>query len=82
MKSESFHNLLIPNEIGELVDQFITEGRIVSIFDTVVNIQLGQGIIISLVKYSNQMTALSIKCPAFFKELQSKQLTLLVGEAV
>ena len=68
------------NEVGQLVCELTAEGRIVSIFDKAVNILIPQELLVSLVRHTKQMTPMSVKCPAFFEDLRSRQLRLRLGE--
>jgi hypothetical protein len=60
-----------PKEVGQLVTEFTTDGRIVSVFDRAVNILISHKIIISIVARTRQMTALSILYPSLFNYFQS-----------
>lgn len=63
-----------------MVCDLMAEGRIVSIFDKAVNILMPQGLLVSLVERRNQMTAMSVRCPAVFESLSSRRLRLRVGD--
>lgn len=71
-----------PDEVGQLVCDLMAEGRIVSIFDKTVNILIPQGLLVSLVERHDQMTPMSVRCPAVFDSLRSRRLKLRKGDAV
>jgi len=69
-----------PTEVGQLVCEFSTEGRIVSVYDKAANILVPPGLLVSLVQHPGQMTPMSVKCPALFERLRSRQVKLKVGD--
>ena len=70
------------NEVGQLVCELSEEGRVVSIFENAVNIRISNGLLVSLVASSEQMTPMSVKCPDVFNRLMTRQLMLKVGDTV
>lgn len=82
MKFHSQSSKLKANEAGGLIEQFKAEGRVISLFDRAVNIRFAPNRLLSVVRDSDQMTAMSVKCPAFFHELKSNNIQLMIGGPV
>ena len=70
------------NEVGQLVCALSEEGRVVSVFENAVNIRISNGLLVSLVASSKQMTPMGVNCPDVFNRLMNRQLMLKVGDIV
>jgi len=57
---------------GVMVHSLSGEGRVVSVYARALNIRYGNGLLVSLIEDSNQMTALSLFVPSFFPSQEVK----------
>ncbi len=71
-----------PDEIGQLVDNFTTKGRVTAVYDQAANILIPQGILVTLVARTRQMTPLSVKFTAAFDLSGSRQGRIHEGDHV
>ena len=67
------HRYFEAQSVGILLSEISSYGKVASLYDEAVNILLENGLLVSLVRTSDSMTALSIKAPGLFgvKEARS-----------
>jgi hypothetical protein len=60
---------------GVLVHSLSGEGKVVSVYPRAINIRCGRGLLVSVIENAEQMTALSVHVPAYFRSQGARTQT-------